>query len=94
MTLETVPAAEQAPETRPGYPPTESRPRWIALGHSPQRPTRLTACSRPTPLPRSSAAPPQHRNGSDFPPHVSGLVCVPGIRRPAGRFTAHACECI
>jgi hypothetical protein len=43
MTLETVPAAEQAPETRPGYPPAESRPRWIALGHSstPDAPDRL-----------------------------------------------------
>ena len=58
MTLATVPAARTGPETRSGYPPTESRPRWIALGHSPQPPTRLTACSRPTPLPRSPAPPP------------------------------------
>ena len=88
MTIGTVPAAGTSPCS-------ETNTRRLNPGRRPHKgtalntPARLTACSRPTPLPRSSAALPcTARTG--FPPHASGLMCVPGIGRPVGWFTAHA----
>jgi hypothetical protein len=79
---------ERAAAARPGYPPPEYRLPDSAKAQPSTR-GRLTACSRPTPLAAFAdrAAPVPH--GPDFPPHASGPVCIPGIRRPGGRFTAH-----
>ncbi len=89
MTRRTAPAAAAA---KPGYPLAEFRPaadngpRW---GAAPCAPTCLPARSRPTLLPRSPTAPPcTVRIG--FPAARLWPGCaVPGVRRPAGRFTAH-----